>query len=219
MSFLENLFATKQTSTLIDSAFGDIEGMLKDSKRMLEIALDTLIDNAPLTEDLDRLDDEVDKGEQLVRRAVLQHLSVNPGNDLVPSLILVSIVQDCERIGDFARGLGDIVGLAASDREGVFRAELASTRELILPMFDQASAAFVGADSAKAQGVVDAATQAKTKLSALVAAVAASDESADMAVVYSASARILSRVASHLSNVCSTVTKPYDLMRHGDESA
>jgi hypothetical protein len=54
---------------------------------------------------------------------------------------------------------------------------------------------------------------------ALVAEVAASDLSADMAVVYSDAARILRRIGAHLSNICSTVSQPYDRIRHGDESA
>ena len=47
--------------------------------------------------------------------------------------------------------------------------------------------------------------------------VAASELSADMAIVYAASARILRRISAHLSNIASTVVQPYDRIRHGDE--
>jgi len=219
MSLLEKLFGTQSGSTLISSAFADIEGMLTQSKRMLELALASLLDNQEMTEDLDRLDDAVDQGEQLVRRAVLQHLSVRPGQDLLSSLVLVSIVQDCERIGDFARGLGEIVNLANADRQGSFRDQLAITRTHIMPLFEQTSGAFVDGDQERASSVVEAAIEAKSELANFVKDVANSDLDANMAVVYSASARILSRVASHLSNVCSTVVQPYDRMRHDDEDA
>ena len=219
MSLLEKLFGSQSSSTLIESAFSDIESMLSHSKRMLEAALANLLDNEELSEDLDRLDDAVDQGEQLVRRAVLQHLTVDPKTDLVPSLILVSIVQDCERIGDFARGLGDITALAKAPREGEFRERLNSCRRALLPLFEQTSEAFTGDQVNKAQAVVELASEIKESLTQTVHDVAASDLSADMAVVYSASARILARVSSHLSNVCSTVVQPYDRMRHGDEDA
>lgn len=219
MSLLEKLFGSQSSSTLIESAFSDIENMLSHSKRMLEAALANLIDNEELTEDLDRLDDAVDRGEQMVRRAVLQHLTVDPKTDLVPSLILVSIVQDCERIGDFARGLGEITALAKSRREGEFRDRLQSCRQALLPLFEQTAAAFTGDELHKAQAVVEMTSEIKDSLTRTVEDVAASDLSADMAVVYSASARILARVAAHLSNVCSTVVQPYDRMRHGDEGA
>jgi hypothetical protein len=47
--------------------------------------------------------------------------------------------------------------------------------------------------------------------------VAASDLTADMAVVYAGAAQILRRVGAHLSNIASTVVQPYDRIRHGDE--
>ena len=64
------------------------------------------------------MDDVVDDGERMVRRTILQHLTVNPQQDLVASLILVSMVQDAERIGDFARGMAELIDLARSPREG-----------------------------------------------------------------------------------------------------
>ena len=48
--------------------------------------------------DLDDMDDVVDEGERMVRRTILEHLSVNPRQDLVASLILVSTVQDADTI-------------------------------------------------------------------------------------------------------------------------
>ena len=47
--------------------------------------------------------------------------------------------------------------------------------------------------------------------------VAASDLSADLAVVYAGAARILRRIGAHLSNIVSSVVQPYDRIRHGDE--
>jgi hypothetical protein len=49
--------------------------------------------------------------------------------------------------------------------------------------------------------------------------VAASDLSANMAIVYAVAARILRRISAHLSNIASTVVQPYDRIRHGDEDA
>ena len=40
-----------------------------------------------------------------------------------------------------------------------------------------------------------------------------------MAIVYAVSARVMSRVSAHLSNIASSVVQPYDLIRHGDEEA
>jgi hypothetical protein len=66
---------------------------------------------------------------------------------------------------------------------------------------------------------MEKATELKGKFQEFTAEVAASDLSADMAVVYASAARILRRVGSHLSNIASSVAQPYDRIRHGDEDA
>lgn len=216
----ERLFGfSGRRSVLIDSAVNDISEMLSRSRRMLELALGTLLDNAPLTADLNQMDDAVDEGERMVRRSVLEHLSFNPHQDLVLSLVLVSMVQDAERTGDFAQGIAELAPLAGSERRGPFRDDLEAVSQRVLPLFDACEAAFRQADSAAAQRVGEAAAEVGRELEGFVVRVAGSDLSADMAVVYSGAARSLRRVAAHLGNIASTVTQPYDRIRHEDESA
>ncbi|HVS61917.1 MAG TPA: PhoU domain-containing protein [Thermoanaerobaculia bacterium] len=215
----ENLFRSDTPSPLLKAAYDDVSEMLQHAGNMLDLACRRLLDNEQIDIDLDQLDDEVDQGERLVRRAVLQHLAVQPRQDLVASLVLVSIVQDAERIGDFARGLSELVALARSPREGPFRDRLRAAHQRLRPLFAETAAAFRTDDVQGATAVISEAVQLKAEMVGLVADIAASELSADMAVVYSDAARILRRVGSHLSNICSTVSQPYDRIRHGDESA
>jgi Na+/phosphate symporter len=214
---LRGLFGEK--STLIDAAFRDLSSMLQQGAKMFDLALASLLDNADLTADLDELDDVVDEGERMIRRTVLEHLSVSPNKQLVASLILVSIVQDAERIGDFARGLGELVDLAKSPRSGPFAAELRAIAQRLRPQFETCEKAFRDDDSARARDCVNEHTRIKADLDAFTARVADSDLTADMAVVYGGAARILRRISAHLSNICSSVSQPYDRLRHGDEEA
>ena len=215
----ENLFRSDTPSPLLKAAYDDVSEMLEHAGNMLDLACRQLLDNEQIDIDLDQLDDEVDQGERLVRRAVLQHLAVQPRQDLVASLVLVSIVQDAERIGDFARGLSELVALARSPREGSFRDRLRAAHQRLRPLFAETAAAFRADDVQGATAVISEAVQLKAEMVGLVADIAASELSADMAVVYSDAARILRRIGSHLSNICSTVSQPYDRIRHGDESA
>jgi len=207
------------TSTLIEAAFRDVSEMLTQSGRMLDHALAALLDNAALEVDLDEMDDSVDEGERMVRRSVLEHLAVNPKQDLVASLVLASMVQDAERIGDFARGLSELVPLAKGPRQGPFRDRLKELAGRLRPLFGQCQEAFRDDDPAKARQLMATHEELKTQLRGLMAEVAASDLTADMAVVYAVAARALSRVSAHLSNIASSVVQPYDRIRHGDESA
>jgi phosphate uptake regulator len=213
----EGIFGGAKSSPLIESAFDDISEMLQHSARMLDLALAALLDNQPLERDLDAMDDPVDEGERMVRRSVLEHLSFNPRQDLVASLVLVSMVQDAERIGDFARGIGEIVPLARGRRDGPFADRLREIAARLRPLFEETEIAFRKGDPERARGVMEKASGIKAELQRYTADVAASDLTADMAVVYASAARILRRVGAHLSNIASSVAQPYDRIRHGDE--
>jgi len=165
------------------------------------------------------MDDLIDNGEASIRRAVLEHLSLNPRKDLVASLVLISMVQDAERIGDFARGLGELPRLARSRRGGVFADELRRLDVRIRPLFDTCASAFRADDVNKAREVVETHPLIKAELADFIDKLATSDLSADMAIVYAAAARILQRISAHLSNIASSVVQPFDRIRHDDEEA
>ena len=219
MEFFKQLFNPASGSTLVEAAFSDVSGMLHQSAQMLDHSLGMLLENRPLAVDLEELDDVIDEAERRVRRTILQHLAVNPKQDLVASLVLVSMVQDAERIGDFARGVVELVKMAKSPRQGPFADELRAMAKRLRPLFELTERAFRKADVEEARRVIRTYRALRDDLKAYRARVAASDESADMAVVYTGAAQILRRVGAHLSNIASTVVQPYDRIRHGDESA
>jgi phosphate uptake regulator len=213
----ERLFRPAARSPLIEAAFRDMAIMLDQAERMLGLALSALLEGRPLEVDLEVLDDVVDEGERSVRRSVLEHLSFDPSRDLVASLVLVSMVQDAERLGDFARGIPELVPLARHPRSGPFCDELAALGRRLLPLFALTKQAFDEDDPDKGRQVMATATELKAAFLDYTRRVAESDLTADMAVVYSGAARSLRRVGAHLSNIASSVVQPYDRIRHGDE--
>ncbi len=213
----ERLFGARAQSTLIDEAFETISGMLTHAAEMYDLAIAMLLDDAATDVDLDALDDRIDDGEREVRRAVLEHLAVDPQHDLVASLVLVSIVQDAERLGDFARGLGDFVELKQGKLEGEFADDLRRIAETIRPSFEACAAAFGDDDAQGASQVIERHVETKIAVREYMVRLAASGLPADPAVVYSSAVRILGRVSAHLSNIASSVVQPYDRIRHGDE--
>jgi Na+/phosphate symporter len=217
MIFFRQLFNPVAPSALVQSAFADVSGMLHQSSQMLDHALKVLLDNQPPSLDLEDMDDVIDEAERRVRRTILQHLAVNPQQDLVASLVLVSMVQDAERIGDFARGLVELGNMARSLRTGPFADELREKASRLQPLFALTERAFREADMAEARKVIQEQTTLRDELKDYRARVAKSDLSADMAIVYAGAAQILRRVGAHLANIASTVVQPYDRIRHLDE--
>jgi len=215
----ERIFGIGQGSTLIDAAFGDISSMLHQGHDMMQLSVKALLGNEPLQVDIDQMDDRLDESERMVRRTVLQHLTVNPQQDLVASLVLVSMVQDAERIGDFANGLVEMAKLARSPRTGPFAERLQVIADRIAPLFESCERSFRKDDPQGAKRIISEHREVREELRQYAADVAASDLSADMAVVYAGSAGMLRRISAHLANISSSVVMPYDQIRHGDEDA
>ena len=213
----ERIFGPSRRSTLIDAAFDDISSMLERARGMMRLSVRSLLDNEPLEADIDEMDDRIDESERMVRRSVLEHLSVNPQQDLVASLVLVSMVQDAERVGDFANGIAELVRLAAEPRHGPFAERLRSIVERLDPQFVDCERAFRKDDPDVAETVIARHRELRSELKEYVRDVADSDLSANMAVVYSGAARILRRMSAHLANIATSVVLPYDQIRHGDE--
>jgi phosphate uptake regulator len=216
---LKELFGGGGGPTLLESAFNDVTTMLAQGGKMLDYALTALFENEPLSVDLDEMDDVIDNSERMVRRTVLEHMTVNPQQDLVASLILVSMVQDAERIGDFARGLAEVKDLAQSPLTGPPADELRALASRLRPLFELCDRAFREDDVEGARQVIATHAELKPEFIAYVERLSRSELSADLAIAYSSIARNLRRISAHLSNIASTVTQPYDRIRHGDEEA
>jgi len=216
---LQRLFGISAQSRLVEIAFEEFSAMLAQAAKMHDLALEAFFENKPLEVDLDEMDDAIDEGEGAVRRAVLEHLSLSPAKDLVASLVLISMVQDAERIGDFTRGLGNFPQLAKHPVSGPFAEQLRSINERVRPLFDRCEQAFRNDTVDDARAVVEAHILIKAELTKYIASVADSDLSADMAIVYASTARNLQRISAHLSNIASSVVQPFDRIRHDDEDA
>ena len=50
-------------------------------------------------------DIEVNEQEKKIRRLLFEHLTINPQYDLSGALIIMSIIKDNERIGDYSKNL------------------------------------------------------------------------------------------------------------------
>lgn len=217
MTFFD-LFRTRQPA-LIRQALQDLKGMLETAQTMFGAAAAHLLDNEPLPFDLEDRDQTINDGEQNVRRAVLEHIAIDPEHDMVFSLTLLSIVQDAERLGDLAKSLAETAELAQAPRMGERAARLRATRDHVAAMFETTRRAFLDGDEAGARAVMEESRTAKEQVATFIKRLAASDDvSANEALVLGLAARFIGRTSSHLSNIASSVALPFDQIRSNDES-
>jgi phosphate uptake regulator len=173
-----------------------------------------VLDNEILDVDLSELDQEINEGEMSLRRSVLEHLTIDPQRELVFSLKLLSIVHEAERIGDLTKSLEKTGRLAKKPRMGERVKPLRDMRDRILRMFESARKGFVESEQEEARKLMEAHEQMKDDVTEYLNTLAdREDITPNEAMVYAMSARLMSRVSSHLSNIASTVVSPFDEIR------
>ena len=93
---------------LIEQAENIVSDMLEISYNMFQYSMRIVIEKEKEKEDIYAIDKKLNSLEIAVRKKILEHLSINPSQDITPSLILVTIIVDIERIGDYSKNLIEI---------------------------------------------------------------------------------------------------------------
>ena len=207
---LFNLF-TEEPPPLVEQAFKDVQDMLENGHRMFAASTAFVLDNEILDLDLSAVDEKINEREQSLRRLVLEHLTIDPKREMVFSLKLLSVVHEAERIGDLAKSLEKTGRLAKKPRMGEHVQPLRDMRDRILHMFDRAREGFVESEQEAARELMMEHERMKDDVTEYLNGLAKRDDlTANEGIVYAMSARLMSRVSSHLSNIASTVVSPFD---------
>ncbi len=161
----------------------------------------------------------INKLERKIRKRVIQHLSF-PGNQpSVPyCLLLMSLVKDVERIGDYAKNLMETVDLRggppASDE---IMAELAEIRAGVEETFAATADVFTKSDRDRAVDLIDDSKSLAGRCDALVRRIAKSDYDARAATAAALGTRYYKRIGGHLLNVLTSVVMPLHKLDYYDE--
>lgn len=213
-------FLSDAKPPLIAQSVNDLLAMVDRAGEMFAHATSALLDNESIRVDLAAMDDDINTREGLIRRAVLEHVAVNPQQELSFSLVMVAVVQDAERCGDLAKSLAKAAALSDAPRMGRHVATLSAIRDKVQAQFPLVHAAFASGDAGGAGAVMDMHQSVKQEVGALLRELASADDiSPNQAVVLSISARMIGRVSSHLSNIISAIALPFDQLRRSPADA
>lgn len=166
-------------------------------------------------------DVKINQLERRIRKHVIAHLSL-PGNAASAPycLLLMSLVKDVERIGDYAKNLAEVIdfraGPPASDE---LTAELAEIRSGVEGMFDAASGVFQASDRDRAVELIQEGKNLARRCDALVERIARSDYDARSTAAAVLGSRYYKRIGSHLLNVLTGVVMPLHKLDYYDEKA
>lgn len=171
--------------------------------------------------EISKRDIAINKLERSIRKQVIAHLTLSRDNRDVPfCLLLMSIVKDVERIGDYAKNLAEVHsegGAAIPDDER--GAELRELRRIVEGMFAEVSNVFATSDSKAAAALITQGRSVNRRCDALIASIARSDYDAATTTSLVLGARYYKRIGSHLLNVLSGVVMPLHKLDYYDEDA
>ena len=164
-------------------------------------------------------DVRVNQLERVVRKQVVTHLSIQGNSVDVPyCLLLMSLVKDVERLGDYAKNLLELTHFRPERLpQDAIVDEFRSIQRGVEEAFQEASEIFSTSDQNRALRFIREGRQIAKKSDALIEriATAAYDGRSTAALVLGT--RYYKRIGGHLLNVLSSVVMPVHKVDYFDE--
>jgi len=195
-------------------ALEQTEQMFKTTFELFVAVSEGFLDNKPITYDIYKRDQEINKFEMQIRRDVLEHLAINPREDVLAALIMTGVVSHIERIGDYSKNIYELIDLYGKpfDTSRTHDQER-GLYDRVNAMFHDTKIAFFEGEPKSAQKVMDEHGRLKKDCDAFIKEITKSDSfDSRVAVVSVLATRHFKRVSAHLFNIASTVVNPFDLI-------
>ena len=211
---LKELMQLWSRSDLLKQAYDEANEMLHLVREIFENVVENLLTGKELGYDVHKRDKEVNKMEREVRRKVLEHLSINPKQDVVAGLVLTSVVIDIERIGDYSKNIQELVEMYQRQFSDVqYMLELRDLTRRIQDVFALVCDSFRDGDAEKATVAMQAHKKTKEGCDRIIEQMFKNpDNDTSQAIVAVLYARYLKRVNAHLKNIATSVVNPFDMI-------
>ncbi len=153
----------------------------------------------------------VNKAEREIRRLLVEHLTINPGQDVSGCLALMTMSKDAERIGDYAKNIFDLASLIGESRTRLRHLEqILQIRDRVSTNMTHLKNAFLDSDEKAAHEILQSYTAIKADINELLHGLFTEDMPTLEALGTVLLLRYLKRINSHISNVASGIIFPID---------
>lgn len=192
--------------------------MLELDRQLYKQVLDAMnrgTDLCGLEETVYRGDIEINKLERRIRKEIVTHLALNPGDEVTGCLVLMSIVKDAERLGDLCKNLYESTicwGRPVSELK--FAAKINELQLYVSDTFDSTIKAFEEEDDVLAGEIIRDEVLWNKRFDAFLNELAGSDVATREAVSTTLFVRNFKRLQAHLSNIASSVVMPLHQIDH-----
>ncbi|MFC1809706.1 phosphate uptake regulator PhoU [Candidatus Omnitrophota bacterium] len=201
--------------------FDEFKNMLVDSQEMFEAVVTKLVRNEEvigLKDKIYDLDKKVNSLEKDIRTRVAKHLLLNPSVDVTACLLLMSVVKDAERLGDYCKNLYEVTTIIKKPiDEKVYKAWFGDMDVEVVKLFKNTKKAFIESNEDKAAISWDFKGKIGKACDEILEKVSKSNLSVNEAVCFALMARYYKRITSHLTNIATSVILPISDLDYFDE--
>ena len=199
----------------------DFNLMGKDTEEMFRSVLKKLLEakeEPGLKDKIYSIDKKVNKLEREIRKRIVEHLSLRPSVDVPACLLMMSVVKDSERIGDYCKNLYEVTELLEKPLDiGKFRKLFNNLDGEIMDEFNKTRNAFKDSDEEMARDVLNIELSVVKRCDEILKELSSSNLSTNEAVCYTLIARYFKRIAAHLANIGTSVILPVSDLDFFDE--
>ncbi len=217
----KNLLSFWKGKDFLLQVMEDFKIMLDEAESMFEVVCARLTggsEEPELKERIYKSDKKINDLQKDIRKRIVEHLSLQPTVDVNVCLILMSVVKDAERLGDYSKNLYEVTELLEHPIDkSLFSQYFDNLDGDIVTLFTQTRDAFVKGDEDKAKSAWDYEKRIAKDCDNIVADVARSELSVNEAVCLALVARHFKRIVAHLVNIATSVILPLSDLDYFDE--
>ncbi|MAG54718.1 MAG: hypothetical protein CMJ83_00350 [Planctomycetes bacterium] len=205
----------------MDNMTSEFGQMLDAGRHCFDTAANALIggtDPEVIRKDLFETDKRINKAEQQIRRHLVVHVSVHGAASLPACLVLMSVVKDAERIGDYAKNIFDLTPNVDRIRaQGGAIEDLVGLKDEISAGLARTRKAFDAQSEEDARALVREFSTLEDHCDQQVDELVKNEVDHTCAATLVLTYRYFKRVISHTMNIATSIFMPLDKIDYFDE--
>lgn len=217
----KNFLAFWRGKDFLSRVLENFNTMVEDTQEMFSSVLNKLLESKEepgLKDKIYSVDKQVNELEREIRKRIVEHLSLQPAIDVPACLLMMSVVKDAERIGDYCKNLYEVTELLEKPLDKAeFRQLFNNIDREVIDEFSKTKDAFKNSDEELAREVLDIETRIVKNCDDILKKLASGKLDTNKAVCYTLTARYFKRIAAHLANIGSSVILPISQLDFFDE--
>jgi phosphate uptake regulator len=163
-------------------------------------------------------DIEVNKLQRHIRKQLVAHITNTDCRHVPYALLIMSLVKDVERLGDYAKNLVELADMRQGPLpEDAHARELEQVRESAEELVREVADVFMNSDEDRATELTITGRNTTKRCDKLIEKVASADYDASTAVNMALGARFYKRISGHALNLLSGVIMPLHKLDYFDD--